>query len=244
LGSRDERLKLIEKYRNSVCRIICSWNSVETSFGTGFFVDKGLLLTCNHVVTRDDVDTSGFLIKRYCPNIRIETVKGVFNASIVNKLDNTHPIFEDYAILSIPDISLQNIPLGSYNSTEIGNDCIILGFPFGNPNLLVTSALVSAKYKAPSHINQIVLIDKIALDSSINKGNSGGPVIDIMSSSVIGIVSTRLGTIEDSLKKLMNRLGNDLPELVEIFKQIDRYINVGLGEAVSIEYASKELDEV
>jgi S1-C subfamily serine protease len=91
----------------------------------------------------------------------------------------------------------------------------------------------------------IVNLDMIQIDGSVNMGNSGGPLIHMDSSSVVGIVSVRMGSIERDIQNLkaMPEVAESrvFAEIVSALERIDTYLNPGIGQAVSIDYAHNEL---
>lgn len=236
----------ISSWKNALCQIICQ--DID-SIGTGFFVrEDGILLTGCHVVYRPVPDPQGLIRVQYSQNIRVKTATGSYPASVVHDQSSTHAVFEDYAVLRISDGSTDYLQLGDYDYVEPGDKVLILGYPFGVAYPCVTSGMISSKHRSPSHVNSIVNLDMIQIDGAVNKGNSGGPLIHVDSSSVVGIVLVRLGGIDtniDSLKN-MNGVSNSpiLSEIVSALEVINTYLNPGIGQAASIAYARAELDRL
>jgi len=240
----ETRQSIIAKLRESVCKVICYVHGEQVGVGTGFFVaDDGILLTCNHVISYFELDEHGNIVPRYFPEISVQTPRGVFPAKIIHDKSSTHPLFEDYAVLKTDIKVAAPFHLGDYDAVEPGDDILILGFPFGFKNVCATSGMVSAKHRSPCPFNNLINLDMLRIDGSVNKGNSGGPLIDIKTSSVVGIVSLRIGSIEKEIEQLKFR--DSFPrELLEILELINKYLNVGIGEAISISYAFNELKQL
>ncbi len=95
----------------------------------------------------------------------------------------------DIAILKIPPVSVQALPLGNSDRLEVGDFVIAIGNPFGLGQT-VTSGIVSAVGRSGIADNQ--LGELIQTDASINPGNSGGPLIDL-AGEVVGINSALIG---------------------------------------------------
>lgn len=234
---------VISSYKDAICRVRCS--DLESA-GTGFFVrPDGVLLTCCHVISRFMPDPQPGIPVEYCQDIRVETTLGTYPASIVHDQNSTHPIFEDYAILRIDAEGRQCLPVGDYGRLEPGDRVLIAGYPLGVSYLCATSGMISAKHRSPSHINGMVNLDMIQVDGSVNMGNSGGPLIHVDSSSVVGIVSVRVGSIERNIQNLkaMPEVAENhiLTEIFNALEGIHTYLNPGIGQAVSIDYARAEL---
>jgi serine protease Do len=91
----------------------------------------------------------------------------------------------DLALIRIePDQPLTSLPLGDSDALQVGDWVVAIGNPFGLGNT-VTSEIVSAKYR---QIGQGAYVNFIQTDTSVNPGNSGGPLLD-MNVEVIGINS-------------------------------------------------------
>ena len=238
---------VISSYRGAVCRVTCS---DLKSAGTAFFVrPDGVLLTCCHVISRFSIDLQPGIPVEYSRDIRIETPLGTYPASIIHDRNSTHPIFEDYAILRIDVNDMQCLPVGDCGRVKPGDKVVMLGYPLyheGLTHLSATSGMISAKHRSPSHIDARVNLDMIQIDGSVNMGNSGGPLIHVGSSSVAGIVSVRMGSIERNIQNLeampfadiFNPAQNYiLTEMVTALEGIHTYLNPGIGQAVSIDYA-------
>jgi S1-C subfamily serine protease len=244
MSVREARRSLITLFRDSVVRVKASSNNIVRK-GTGFFVSAdGTLLTCNHVVSYFQPDEKGHITLNYFPRIEIETKqRGVLPAKIIHDLNSTHPVFEDYAILKADISSITPLRLGDHNSVQSGDDVLILGYPFGLPQLCATSGIVSAKHRSPSKFNAMVVLEQIRIDGSVNVGNSGGPLVDLYNQFVVGIVSIRLGDLSELIERLKRR-GDTPSDLIEILETSNRYLNVGIGEAISIRYALNELRQL
>ncbi|WP_240996323.1 S1C family serine protease [Pseudomonas viridiflava] len=78
-----------------------------------------------------------------------------------------------------------SLVLGDERSVDIGSSVGYLGFPFGLNIPKVSQSVISAKISNESGTRNLML------DTSINDKNSGGPLIDVESGRVIGIVSGR-----------------------------------------------------
>jgi serine protease Do len=129
-----------------------------TSLGSGFIINKdGYILTNNHVVE----------------NATDITVKlgdsREFKAKVVGRDPKT-----DIALIKIEATTLPVIPLGNSDKLEVGEPVMAIGNPFGL-NQTVTTGIVSAKGR---FIGEGPYDNFIQTDASINRGNSGGPLIN------------------------------------------------------------------
>jgi len=136
--------------------------------GSGFFISKdGYIITNNHVVDN--------AIK-----VKIKTIDdNEYTAKIIGTDPKT-----DLALLKIKANNLPYIELGDSNKVEVGEWVLAIGNPL-NQDLTVTSGIISAKGR---QLGLADYEDFLQTDAAINRGNSGGPLIN-MEGKVIGINS-------------------------------------------------------
>jgi Do/DeqQ family serine protease len=130
-----------------------------TSLGSGVVVSPdGYILTNNHVVDgATDVKVS-FADKEEYPAKVIGTDK-----------------YTDVAVLKINKTGLTTLPFADSNKAEVGDVVLAIGEPFGLGQT-VTMGIISAKGRAGLGIERFE--DFIQTDAAINRGNSGGALID------------------------------------------------------------------
>lgn len=129
-----------------------------TSLGSGFIINKdGYILTNNHVVEN-------------ATDITVKLGDGrEFKAKVVGRDPKT-----DIALIKIETSNLPVIPFGDSDKLEVGEPVMAIGNPFGL-NQTVTTGIVSAKGR---FIGEGPYDNFIQTDASINRGNSGGPLIN------------------------------------------------------------------
>lgn len=139
-----------------------------SGIGSGFLISKdGYIITNDHVVKGAiKVTITTFDEKKY-----------------VAKIIGTDPK-TDLALLKIKGKDHPYISLGDSNAVEIGEWVLAIGNPFGQ-DLTVTAGIISAKER---RIGATDYEDYLQTDAAINRGNSGGPLIN-MKGKVIGINS-------------------------------------------------------
>jgi putative serine protease PepD len=140
--------------------------------GTGFVIDKdGNILTAEHVVDSAD-------------SIQVTFQDGsTAKATLVGSDKST-----DTAVIHV-DVSasrLQPLALGDSSAAEPGQSVVAIGSPFGLPETL-TAGIVSATDRTITAPNHFSITGAIQTDAAINHGNSGGPLIDVATNTVIGI---------------------------------------------------------
>ena len=89
----------------------------------------------------------------------------------------------DLAVIKVEAENLRAARLGDSDQLKVGNWVIAIGSPLGLEQT-VTVGIVSAKGRG--NLNLAMYEDFIQTDAAINKGNSGGPLVDL-SGRVVGI---------------------------------------------------------
>ncbi|MDQ4019426.1 MAG: trypsin-like peptidase domain-containing protein, partial [Actinomycetota bacterium] len=164
--------------------------------GTGFVVSEdGYILTNSHVIT-----TAG----EGAPNAPAEAASSVFiefsdgdraEAKIVG-----WDVFDDVGLLKVEPgaHALRPLPLGDSSKVEVGEPVAAIGSPFGQASSLAVGVVGATERSINSLTSQYSLVDAIQTDAPINRGNSGGPLLDARG-RVIGInaqIRSDTGTAE------------------------------------------------
>ena len=187
--------------------------------GSGFVVDhNGYILTNNHVVENA---------------IRIQVTLPGDRTQYAAKLIGTDPEL-DLAVLKI-DASKQLTPLrvGNSDAIEVGDWAVAIGSPFGLDQTM-TAGIISAKGRDLGERDH-QLQRFLQTDAAINRGNSGGPLLNI-NGEVIGI-----NTMIVSGSGNFEGIGFALPInlAVNSYNQIIKSGKVSRG-AIGIQFAREE----
>lgn len=257
LNAQNSLVNTFKAIKGKVVQIICFDLNKR---GTGFVIDRdGHLLTANHVVAEYIIENN-----RIIDIVYSDSIYAIFDQGDTLRLNliisrnwktDLDPLLFDFAILKIDNKTIEPLQIGKYDDVEIGNEIIFSGFPLSSQHLTNHTGIISAKY-----VRKIGNVDQnfYQIDGSINKGNSGGPLISLVDQKVIGIISTREGGISNELDAIRKKIkyqknqGSSIhlqgvdhaSVLVELIDTLDKYISVGIGRAVSIEYAIKYLEDV
>jgi len=142
-----------------------------TAQGTGFFISPdGYILTNNHIVE------NAVEIKIFMHN------SDEFDADIIGTDDKT-----DLALLKVKAKNLPFAKLGDSDKLRVGEWVMAIGNPWGLDHS-VTAGIVSAKGRQLDIRGENTYQDYIQTDAAINRGNSGGPLVN-MAGEVVGINS-------------------------------------------------------
>lgn len=139
----------------------------QISQASGFLIsENGYILTNNHVVSGAE-------------SITIKLNDGrEYLAKLIGGDSST-----DLALIKIDADKLPYLTLGNSDALQVGQWVVAIGAPLGLQASL-TVGVVSAKGR--SNLDLARIEDFIQTDAAINRGNSGGPLLDL-SSEVIGI---------------------------------------------------------
>jgi S1-C subfamily serine protease len=216
------------------------------SLGSGFVISKdGYVFTCEHVIR--PIIQNGFNKCLVCfekGNLQLDFFEGN-----ILKYDAQH----DFAILKISKSDLSKLELGDFNSVEEGEETIFSGYPLNVARITTHRGMVSAKGDDIIPSNRINILQ---IDGSVNNGNSGGPLLN-KDGKVIGIVASKYSEFNKYLENILS-LGKmtgvsiggstgtlDIGEaFFNITTLIKSHVNVGIGHAISIEYAKNAYDEI
>jgi S1-C subfamily serine protease len=147
------------------------------ALGSGFIVDKA-----GHIVTNFHVIEAGDQVHVSFSN----------QDTVVAEVVGTDPS-TDLAVLKVDtDASaLTPLPLGDSDRVRVGDPVVAIGNPFGLDRT-ATAGIVSALQRYITAPNRFTIDHVIQTDAPINRGNSGGPLLN-MRGQVIG-VNTQIET--------------------------------------------------
>jgi len=139
-----------------------------SSLGSGFIIDAdGLVVTNNHVI--EEADEIKVILSD----------NTILEAEVIGRDPKV-----DLALLKVEaDKPLPTVKWGDSDKMRVGDWSVAIGNPFGI-GVTVTAGIVSARSRQLSNGN--AYDDYIQTDAAINRGNSGGPLIN-MNGEVIGI---------------------------------------------------------
>jgi len=187
----------------------------SVSRGTGFFISSdGYILTNNHIVEN--------AIKVEATSIQDET----YQAKIVGIDPET-----DLALLKVSDGNLPYVELGDSDNIKVGEWVLAIGNPLGLTHT-VTAGIVSAKGRIFQGLEpQQPYQDFIQTDAAINRGNSGGPLINLQG-KVVGINSIIFSPSGGNIGIGFAISSNLAKSIVEKLKKEGRVIRGYLGVGV------------
>lgn len=151
--------------------------SSSNSFGTGFMVAPGFLLTAHHLLEGKDSVFVG-------PNAQRKWTRA--------RVYKTHAAL-DLALLQVT-LDAPSLPLANWKDVPIGLEVYALGYPqpaYQGFSKKITEGIINGNRGHQEDLSQQRLFQ---FSAEVSKGNSGGPVI-ASDGSVVGMVQRKLNTM-------------------------------------------------
>lgn len=254
----------VKKLKASVVRILIEGQAS----GTGFFVTSdGWLLTCWHVVepacVRDSVTHEIIRIKK----IEVEDVSGHryltgYMTDMIKKgVGMAKAVAFDYCPLKVVDTGrkFSYLSLGDFNDIQEGDMVYTCGYPLGIKQQFISTGILSTKWQDTISTLQngvavpVAYRDLAWLDLTMNKGNSGGPIIELGATpdkdKVIGIGTfvlnpyaanaDYLAAVSDKLIKSgydSRAAGYNIASIVSFFSKAITNSSIGVSGCISINH--------
>ncbi len=156
----------------SVVKIRVRRSDGEDVGGSGFIFDSmGHVVTNNHVIE----DGNKFEVTLSDGSIlKAELVGG--------------DVYSDLAVIKVTDLTaVPPLALADSNNLKVGDQVVAVGSPFGLEGS-ITSGIVSQKGRLLPAPGRYSVPDVIQFDAAINKGNSGGPLLN-SKGEVVGVTT-------------------------------------------------------
>ncbi len=224
-------VSLIKLTRSGIARVVFERDREQVSNGSAFLVGNGLL-TNSHVIRASNYDAVAIYFEDAIQNPEIEPIR--LSRDTIDKavVDESPTNDKDFALLQLEEPEFANrhtFEFGSDADVEIGEQVLFLGFPFGMAQLTCHMGYVSSKHKRDG-------VRVLQIDGSVNGGNSGGPLLDLKTGRVIGIITrASTGYIAEQFDELIRALGKN----IELLNGLGEVMQVGEFKATEIALASQ-----
>jgi len=196
--------------------------------GTGFVISPDGDIVTNYHVVKNAI------------KIKIIDLKG---KEYTAKKIGTDPK-TDLALLKIDGRNLPHIELGDSSRVAVGEWVLAIGNPLGQ-DLSVTSGIVSAKGRELEGLD-VDFQDFIQTDAPINRGNSGGPLVNL-EGKAIGITSVILspsgGNIGIGFAIPSNMAKRVIADLKKSGRVVRGYLGISMNEISDAEAKDYDLPE-
>jgi serine protease Do len=248
----------ISTLRASLVRVLVN---VEPA-GSGYVASStGDIVTCFHVVQvlTPIPGQPGQAQVSYATNIEVETINGTrLPANIAPSCQGVGmqtAAAADFAILRVAGVNTPPLRLGSFDITPEGAAIYLGGFPFGIQQSVVAAGILSTKWQSPPHLGSGAQRDVGWLDITMNRGNSGGPVLrhatDPAGDEVIGVASFGLNPFAAPMEQIVQIaqdftgtgviVGVNIGQFATLVGSALAANSLGVGGCVAIKYAQQSL---
>ncbi|MDQ3890805.1 MAG: trypsin-like peptidase domain-containing protein, partial [Actinomycetota bacterium] len=148
----------------------------DAAQGSGFVVSRGgYILTNSHVITTAG-DEQPDAEPKAATTIYVEFRDGDRVAARIVGWD----LFDDVGVLKVEQGAhpLIPVPLGDSSRVAVGQPVAAIGSPFGEVSSLSAGIVSATERSIASLTSEYNVVDAIQTDAPINRGNSGGPLLD------------------------------------------------------------------
>ncbi|QCR32807.1 serine protease [Lysinibacillus sp. SGAir0095] len=215
--------KQFDEIKDSVVNV-CVLNNAEEkkimTSGSGVIIGDGTkIITCSHCIKPNLLN-----IARFSGNENAKECKVIFNDPI-----------KDIAILEVDKSIGKGVRIGNSSTVKIGQEAFVVGFPLNIKKITALSANIAG-------FETVNGAELIRIDSSINHGNSGGPLFN-EDGDLVGIVNAKHGglsyfltEVQQAKPKEIELIGSsNVVKIIQILmKQMQRNLNLGIGYAIPI----------
>lgn len=195
----QQRVQLVQE---ATVRILVN----ENPAGTGFVVAANQIASAFHVVQQLSPTAEGKTQIAFADKIEVQFRDGrrlvaTPHSSVLGK-NLQLAIGRDVALLTVPTGDLKPLTLGKFSDVREGDAVYLAGYPLGVEQAIVATGILSTKWSTTGYLGQGGNRDAAWLDITMNKGNSGGPVLllpdDPARDVVIGIANSSLNPFAQS----------------------------------------------
>ncbi|RHW38454.1 serine protease [Lysinibacillus yapensis] len=200
------------------------------SSGSGVIIGDGTkIITCSHCIKPNLIN-----IARFSGQDNAQKCKVIFNDPI-----------KDIAILEAGKSLGKGVSLSDSSTVKIGQEAFVVGFPLNIKKITALSANIAG-------FEELNGYELIRLDSSINYGNSGGPLFNV-DGDLVGIVNAKHGALSNFLAEVQQAKpkemeiigGANLVKFIQILlKQMQKNLNLGIGYAIPINTVGNSVEYV
>ncbi len=153
--------------------------------GTGSIVNSdGYILTNSHVIMHE-----GAIVDHIVVSLKPDSSEAYAGRSLGKSYEATmiaRSVLYDLAILKIDTpFSLPTLKLSDLANVDIGEDVIAIGHPGSGADWTMTAGRISGSFE---DFEEVDGYDLFQTDTSLNPGNSGGPLLDA-SGQIVGVNS-------------------------------------------------------
>lgn len=213
-----------QQIQNSVVRIISitgqAPNIQFVGSGSGVLIGDGRkILTCSHCIIANTQT--------------VAVLSGQNNGQIVTSVFNDAGA--DIAVLQAQNSIGAGVTLGNSDLLRIGHEAFVAGYP--STGITITALFAHIAGFETYNGSQLLKID-----SSVNHGNSGGPLFN-SNGELVGIVNSKFGNLSTFLTQIEQanpQVGmaiggiNPVQVIQQLIREMKTNLNLGVGTAIPL----------
>jgi V8-like Glu-specific endopeptidase len=213
-----EIIDVFKIYESGVAQVILEQQRQRLTAGTAFLVPGGIV-TNSHVIRTPGAEVLCLRFSKMKEGelIRISLENVIKNIRYESDQENWDVVFISH---NEPEFDGRyRFTFTKTQSLQVGQHVTFIGYPFQMEHITCHSGYISSFFEKNG-------VSVIQIDGSINGGNSGGPLIDLSSGLVAGIVTrAHIGFIAEQFDFLLSTLRKNV-EVLESQKSILRIGNI------------------
>ena len=244
-------VEIFRRCESGVAQVVLEQSRQRVTAGTAFLVPGGLV-TNSHVIRAAEADVIGFRFSQMGNSDLIRLARNdLFKAVAYESPEDAW----DVAFIALEEPEFAGRYRFEFADTvpvEVGQQVVFIGYPFQMTNMTCHVGYVSSLFERSG-------VSIIQIDGSVNGGNSGGPLLEMTSGRVIGIVTRAhvgfvaeqfdnlIGALRKNVEVISNQrasmsiggvdpiqaVGASQVAMIEIAKSLRYSANVGIGYAFS-----------
>lgn len=196
------------KCQSSVCQLnFYSSSGIKLLSMTGFKVNDQYLITDDNILKI----LKGVKVKivfvssdGYTENKSVEISMEELERRIVKGIDKEKAGFTAVNIDFDEFKDIPSLKLSKDKNNDIGQNIAVLGYQLDHDNLSIKTGIISSTFVNDDGLKFL------QVESNINQGNSGSPLINTETGEVIGIIGQNLASITQSHRKMKQIINNNL----------------------------------
>ena len=155
-------------------------SSIESN-GAAFCVEDGKFLTCAHVIQKYDKNANEKI------NLfQLDQSTTIFLSNGPKKYQARVVAVDEVNDIALLECDVRMAPFGFQTQARIGDDVIAVGSPHGFENNVSFGHITSLNKKIYTHKGAP---NYMFIDANVFAGNSGGPIINVTTGMVVGMVT-------------------------------------------------------
>lgn len=153
------------------------------------------------------IDPRGYVLTNYHVVQKAQALLVTYGGEKISALYVNGDAESDLALIKIVrQRSFAALPWGDSDALRLGESVIAVGSPLGSLNNSVTTGIISGLNRTVPFDEETLVGGLIQTDAAINRGNSGGPLIN-MRGELIGIVTLTLRSTDPEASRDVQGVG-------------------------------------